>query len=147
MKFYSETLDKVFDTEDELVKAEAEIQTTNTKKDEAHAKIIDATNVYEDACKEYDKVRAEAKKILEDSENKAAKIIDEANDNVAKMLDEAYEKLSKAREAKLKAIDDYNEISSKKCSKCVTKTFKDKDYDELIDHIDSWLADLYKALI
>lgn len=99
MKFYSEKLNKLFDTPEALTAAEEEAtnkQTELTKKELSQA-IEKADAALDEAYKNYDEVR-----------NAAAKILDESNKQVEQMLKDAKKKITVAEQERSNAIVQFN---------------------------------------
>ena len=121
MKFYSEKLNKNFDTIPELEKAEADFDRESKAKTEAiktdNHKTLKAelTNQLEhleealtEACNQYNNIKKEAKKILDKSEVDAAKIIEDANKQVEEMLKTPREKIKTLSDKRFGLITKYN---------------------------------------
>ena len=101
MKYYSEILDKKFDSEKELVKAEEEHKAELTKKEEAKALVKKESSEVEDAFKARNAARhAYNEKLVE-----ARKIYNEA---LRKAKDEFEASLKESTEALEKAEADYD---------------------------------------
>ena len=99
MKFYSEKLNKLFDTPEALTIAEEEAtnkQTELTKKELSQA-IEKADAALDEAYKNYDEVR-----------NAAAKILDESNKQVEQMLKDAKKQITVAEQERSNAIVQFN---------------------------------------
>lgn len=109
MKYYSEKLDKIFTTEEELTEAE----TLATKKEEEKKnnelvtkrqkkllarRIDEAEEALSTAYTEYHKVAREANKVIEEAKQKAKE-----------MLKPAEEAVKEAEKNKWKALTDFNE--------------------------------------
>jgi hypothetical protein len=102
MKFYSEKLNKLFDTEAALKDAE-KILEKECKKHELgkralSQKIEEAEVALEEAYVNYDKVREEA-----------ARILDESNKQVIELLNTAKGKITEAEKARTDAIVAFNQ--------------------------------------
>jgi len=102
MKFYSEKLNKLFDSEKELKSAEKafdekNLVTENTKK-ELSKRIEAAEDAVDAAHKNYEVVKQEA-----------AKLMDESNKQIANMLNEAKEKITSAEKDRTDAIVAFNQ--------------------------------------
>ena len=102
MKFYSETLNKLFDSEKELNAAEKafndkNLQKENTKKELSQK--IEAAEVAVDAAhKNYEATRQEA-----------AKLMDESNKQIVKMMNDAKAQITAAEKARTDAIVAFNQ--------------------------------------
>lgn len=102
MKYYSETLKRLFDTPEEL--AEHEIAYARDKaKDELSKKVL--SKKIEDA----DKLVDSAYKEYEDAKSRATEILEKSNQQVADILNEAKAKISKAEKERTNAIVAFNQ--------------------------------------
>lgn len=154
MKFYSETLKKLFDSEEELLKEEKKAEESAREEQErknqisinkkaAATKVEIATEEYDKAADAYEKKKKEALKILDSAEDEAAKIFDKANAEAQKILNEADKSLKEARINKLNAISEFNrEYGPYKT--VLTKENAEKEYNRFIDDIDTWINKLYR---
>ena len=102
MKYYSETLTKLFDSEKELKAAEKafedkNLQKENTKK-ELSQKIEAAETALDAAHKNYEAVREEA-----------ARLMDESNKQILKMINDAKAKITEAEKNRTDAIVAFNQ--------------------------------------
>lgn len=92
MKYFSETLNKLFDTEDALNKAENELKAKNESIAEQKKKYATAIEEAEKNAKAsyeaYESVKKDANKILSDARQIANSLLKEAKDNVLKAEDE-----------------------------------------------------------
>lgn len=102
MKFYSEKLNKLFDTEAELRDAEKALNDAKVKKELGKREL--AKNI-EDAEANLDK----AYQAYEDAKNEATKILDESNKQVIKILNDAKAKVAEAEKARTDAIVKFNQ--------------------------------------
>ncbi len=102
MKFYSEELQKLFDTEKELKDAEKAFKdrqlVKETTKKELSQKIEDADKAVDDAYKNYEKAR-----------EYAAKLMDESNKEIIKIMEDAKAAIAKAEKARTDAIIAFNQ--------------------------------------
>lgn len=109
MKYYSETLRDFFDTEEELKEKEAlqEEQMMKKEKREVALKkekkeLAEAIDILDDKIndkiEEYEKVKEEALKLVEDAKKQAEAMLKPARENI-----------TIARKAKYEAIKDFNE--------------------------------------
>ena len=103
MKFYSEKLDKLFDTEKELVVAEKEAIAAEEKKSEAAKSKKSEAKVVEDAFKarnaarrEYNTKLVEARKIYNDAVVAAKKVFNDTIPEITSVKDNAEESYSAA---------------------------------------------------
>lgn len=101
MKYYSETLKKLFDTPEQLQEAENEVilanQKTELTKKEMATAIERAEIKLDEAYKNYEAVREEA-----------ANILDTSNKQVEKMLKEAKQVITSAEQERANAIVEFN---------------------------------------
>lgn len=102
MKYYSEVLKKLFTSEKELKAAEKtfedkNLQKENTKK-EMSVRIEAAEEALDAAHKNYEAVREEA-----------AKVLDESNKQVIKMMNDAKARITAAEKARTDAIVAFNQ--------------------------------------
>lgn len=102
MKFYSETLNKLFDSEKELKDAEKAFEDKNLLKENTKKELSVRIEVAEEALdaahKNYEAVREEA-----------AKILDESNKQVIKMMNDAKAQITEAEKARTDAIVAFNQ--------------------------------------
>lgn len=101
MKYYSEKLDKIYNTEEELNKAESAAEEEKalvevTRKDLAK-KVDEANSRIEEAYENYNKAKIEAKKIA-----------DEAKQKIQEILEPAKKEIKGAEYAKVEAIKEFN---------------------------------------
>lgn len=119
MKFYSETLDKVFETEKECLKAERDFALEQKKKEEER-------KTQEEKAKEEKALISKQKKECADkiakaeeelriaqenykvAQDKAAQILEESNKQVTDLLNTAQEEIKKAQRAKRDAIVEFS---------------------------------------
>ena len=152
MKFYSETLKKLFDSEADLVAAESRDAELKAEEQEKKNKIsaekkIAATKVqlaaeaYEEALDRYNEEKKKALKILDDAETEAAKVLNKANEEAEKILKDAEEKLSKSKSDKFNAVAEFNK-SYGPYKTVLTKEAAEKEYNRFISDIDNWLNKL-----
>jgi chromosome segregation ATPase len=102
MKYYSETLNKLYNSEKELRAAEKaledkNLQKENTKK-ELSTKIEAAEAALDAAHKNYEEVREEA-----------ARLMDESNKQILKMINDAKAKITEAEKTRTDAIVAFNQ--------------------------------------
>lgn len=102
MKFYSEKLNKMFDSEKELIAEEKifddkNLIKENTKK-ELSTRIEAAESAVDAAHKNYDVVRQEA-----------AKLMEESNQQIQNMLNKAKERITQAEKERTDAIVAFNQ--------------------------------------
>ena len=102
MKYYSETLKRLFDTPEELAEHE-NAYARDKAKDELSKKVLSqkieaADKLVDSAYKEY-----------EDAKSRAAEILEKSNQQVADILNEARAKISKAEKERTNAIVAFNQ--------------------------------------
>lgn len=97
MKYYSEVLKKVYDTEEELKNAESSAEKVECSKKELAKKVEQADKRIELAYDNY----SEAKK-------KVNSIIDEANKKIKEVMEPARKEIKDAELAKTEAIKEFN---------------------------------------
>ena len=102
MKYYSEILSKLFDSEKELEAAERAFEDKNLLKEntkkELSQKIEAAETALDAAHKNYEAVREEA-----------AKLMDESNRQILKMINDAKAKITEAEKVRTDAIVAFNQ--------------------------------------
>lgn len=152
MKFYSEILKKLFDSEADLVAAEsrdaqlkAEEQEKKNKisaeKKIAATKVQQAAEAYEEALDKYNEEKKNALKILDDAESEAAKIINKANEEAEKIMNEAEENLRKAKFTKFNAVAEFNKAYGP-YKTVLTPEDAEKEYNRFISDVDGWVNKL-----
>ena len=109
MKYYSEKLDKIFDSEDELKKAEAEKEEKDLIVEKEKTALSTAKKAEAEKVQLTDKEVDEAQENLKVVREKAQAIIKSANKEAESMLKEAYKKLSEAQEHRFTALKEFNE--------------------------------------
>ena len=120
MKYYSEKLNKPFDTEEECVKAEKEFDRQQEQIQKELDEAIAAKKVEDEKLnaskKEMSKTIEEANKKLEEANSvyevakqKATEIINEAKQKANEILGAAREKVRLAQEEKYKAVSAFND--------------------------------------
>lgn len=102
MKYYSETLKRLFDTPEELAEHE-NAYARDKAKDELSKKVL--SQKIEDA----DKLVDSAYKEYEDAKSRATEILEKSNRQVADILNEAKAKISKAEKERANAIVAFNQ--------------------------------------
>lgn len=154
MKYYSETLKKLFETEEELVRAEereekikaeeAKIkEDLSNKKKAAAKKVEEATLAYDRATEEYEKAKKEIYLILKQSEDEAAKILQKANEEVEERLEAEKKKLFDVKKQKMTAIEEFNKNYGPYKTVLTGENAK-KEFERLSNDFDLWLNKLYK---
>ena len=107
MKYYSEILKKLFDTEDELKTAEHEKFIKEEKlKEEKHKKELEKEEL-RGAIEESRNALSECKERYEKAREEAARILEESNEKVEKVLNDAEIPLKNARKVFQDAVTDY----------------------------------------
>lgn len=102
MKYYSETLKRLFDTPEELAEHET-AYARDKAKDDLSKKVL--SQKIEDAEKAVDK----AYKEYEDAKNRAAEILEASNQQVADILNDAKAKIREAEKERTNAIVAFNQ--------------------------------------
>ena len=101
MKYYSESLKKLFDTPEQLQEAETEALLANQKTELTKKELSDAIEKadlkLDEAYKNYDAIR-----------ETAAKILDESNKQVEKMLQDAKQVITTAQQERANSIVQFN---------------------------------------
>lgn len=97
MKYYSEKLNKNFDTEKECIEAEKQLEEKEKKNKETRKEMAllvdDADKKVKEAYKEYEQAQQIAAEILEKSNKEVEDIINKAREKVKKAEQEKYEAL------------------------------------------------------
>ena len=134
MKYYSETLGKLFDKKEDLfaeekahadklakekaefeakeaklkAAAEEEQKTSSRRKKELSDEIEKASTFLDEAYKFYEAERAKAKDILKEAQEKADKILLEAKEEAKNLVSLAEKEVKKASEKKTQAVSNFN---------------------------------------
>ena len=157
MKYYSEILKKVYDTEDSLKAAETEakkkeeanVASKNKKalEEEIEAVIAKLNKAYD----EYDKAKDEAATILDESSKKIDYLnkqitseLEDSNAKAEKLIEEANEKVKAATKEKHDAINRFNEKYGA-YSKKYTGEEARKELDRQNNLFDSWFWDWFSS--
>lgn len=157
MKYYSETLEKLFNSEEELFAAEERAEKLANEEKErknklsadkkmAATKVQLATEEYDKAVDAHEAKKKEVLKELDEAENKAAEIIKKANAAAEKKLDDARNELRKAKIAKINAIKEF-ENSYGPYKTVLTGDAAKKEWEKIessIDEYDRWLNKLFQ---
>ena len=102
MKYYSETLQKLYDSEKDLKRAEKAFEDKNLQKEnskkELSQRIEAAEKALDAAHKNYEEVREEA-----------AKMMDDSNKQIIKMMTDAKSQITAAEKARTDAIVAFNQ--------------------------------------
>lgn len=120
MKYYSETLNKNFDTEEECLKAEHAYKCNQHKADEKLKKVVEEKKAKEqqlaltkkDLAAKVEQASAkvdEANNIYDAAKEKASDIINKAKEEAASILDAARAKVREAEKARYEALATFNE--------------------------------------
>ena len=135
MKYYSEILNKNFDTEQELVKAEEEHKAEQAKKEEAKALVKKESSEVEDAFKARNAARHAYNEKLVEARKTYNEALRKAKDDFEASLKESTEALEKAEadyDTRLKAFQKAHpegyHITLKDGDNVVTYTSKPNDY-------------------
>ena len=120
MRYFSDKLNKFFETEEECKNAEKETADVTENKDTCECKVKDTPiaskevsqkSVKKQLLTNIDSCRNAVDKAYSDYEiakDKAAKILEESNKQVEDILNPAKDNIKKAQEAWYKAIDEFN---------------------------------------
>lgn len=127
MKYYSEKLDKMFDSQSELFKAEKAESTQEKKLNKEKLDI--AKEMYDKKCKE-------ASDILEKAREKAEEYIKQAKELYIKAADVYDEAADKAVEIYTSAKKKYDEATNKYDTN--EKLSTSELFDEILDFIRNW---------
>lgn len=109
MKYYSELLNKPFDTEKECLQAEKEFKRQQAKETATKSAISADKKFMASKIEEANIKLKEANENYKLARNKAAEILEKSNKEVEVILDEAKEVVRKAEQAKLEAVRAFNE--------------------------------------
>ena len=142
MKIYSEILNKMFDTEDECVKAEEEYQIEQERKEAEKKAAVQAVSKEK-------KELASAVELAEEALNKAydeyeiakeeaRKIMEESNKQMLEILNPARDKIKQAQKEKYNAISNFN----KKFGLYTAQYTGEKALKEF-RRASSWLTDVF----
>ena len=170
MKYYSDKLDKLFDTKEQLFKeekmyddklafekaqleakevqlkaeAEAEQKATSKRKKELSDEVEKATKHLDEAYKFYEAERAKAKDIYSEAQKKADEILKKAKKEADELIDIAEKEVKKASEKKTLAISEFN----KEFGPYKTVITGDKaidEYNKMIRNIDNTFAKFWDS--
>lgn len=136
MRYYSDELKKLYDSEEDLVKAESEAKQTQKLAEESKktlAKNIECANArVEEAYEKYEQVKQQA-----------SDIIKEARDKVTNILTPAKKEIEDAEHAKAQAIQKFN---SKYGVYTTTYTGDkaEKEYNRIVNHFNNIFKDAWK---
>ena len=109
MKYYSELLNKPFDTEKECLQAEKEFKRQQIKENATKSAISADKKFMAGKIEEANIKLKEANENYKLARNKAAEILEKSNKEVELILDEAKEVVRKAEQTKLEAVRAFNE--------------------------------------
>ena len=157
MKYYSEILKKVYDTEDSLKAAETEAK----KKEEANVAFKNKKALEEEieaaiaklnkAYDEYDKAKDEAAAILDESNKKIDYLnkqitseLEDSNAKAKKLIEEANEKVKAATKEKYDATAKFNEKYGAYIKKYTGEEAR-KELDRQNNLFDSWFWDWFSS--
>lgn len=134
MKYYSDVLNKIYDTEEELVEAEKaferEKKDREAAKEAGEAAISVAKEVLDKVAKEYELAK-----------DKAAEILDTSNKEVEKIMKDAEDAYKKAEEAYFRALWDqkkkFGTYKAKEKAISTCKTFS--ELSKLMEEITKYL--------
>lgn len=113
MKYFSEVLNKTFDTEDELVKAEEQYEVEQKEKEERANKertlISKEKKAGADLIKKADDEVSIAQEKFNETKKEAQKILSDAYKKAEEMIRTSSKELSVAQEKRYKALREFNE--------------------------------------
>ncbi len=134
MKFYSDKTKKLYETEDELKAAEAELQ-----------ELTDSRELTKKQLAKKVEAARDREKLAEEAYSKTEKQVEELIENTKKQIDELYDKptkeLREAQEEKLKAIREFNEKFGAYTVSYSAEEI-DKEFNRLLKSITNW--DIFK---
>ncbi len=136
MKYYSEKLNKFYDSVDECTKAEKEedLKQSNISKQKK-----ELSKAIEDA----DNKLKEANKLYHIAQDKAKEILEKSNKEIHNILDVAEENVKKAEEEKLNAIIKFNkEFGSYKVA--LTNEDAVDAFDRSFERFDKTIKNIFK---
>lgn len=109
MKYWSELLQKPFDTEKECLQAEKEFKRKKAQEDATKSAISADKKFMAGKIEEADKKLKEANESYKLAKNKAAEILEKSNKEVETILEEAREVVRQAEKDRLEAVRAFNE--------------------------------------
>ena len=142
MKYYSEKLDKMFESEKELLDAEAQLQAKELKAQQTEKTKKELAKAIENA----DEKINEANKLYEIAQQKAADILEKSNKEAKKVLDDAKEKVKQAEDEKLKALIEFNKRFGT-YSKTITGEKAAEEYKKAVDRFNNSFESVFKDFL
>lgn len=153
MKYYSDLLDKMFNSLEECESAEdaynkelkekenqikEETQKASKEKKIISNKIEEADKNLDLAYNDYEIAKNKVKELLKESDNKIKDILDEYNNKAMEILNPAKQAIKTAQEEKFKALSEFN----KKFGTYTINYTGDKAYNEY-KRISSWINEMF----
>lgn len=146
--FYSDVLNKYFDSEEECKKAESEHALAKRAEEEKKNEISKQKKVLADDIEKAEKeldaayskleiAREESDRIYSDAKASVNQIYKEANEKVKILMDEAKAEVRKAQQNKVEAVKKFNEKFG-----VYTTTYTGNKALEEIRRVNSWINDL-----
>lgn len=109
MKYWSELLQKPFDTEKECLQAEKEFKRKKAQEDVTKSAISADKKLMASKIEEADKKLKDANENYKLAKNQAAEILEKSNKEVQEILDVAKESVRQAEKDRLEAVRAFNE--------------------------------------
>lgn len=135
MRYYSDELKRIYDTEEELVKAELEAkkekELSEVTRKQLAKKVEEADEKIDKAYEEYEAVKQEIQKI-----------VDETNEKISNMINSAKKNVKDAEDERLVAIKDFNSKYG-----VYTETYSGdkatKQYNRIVNHFNSIFENVF----
>lgn len=135
MRYYSDELKRIYDTEEELVKAELEAkkekELSEVTRKQLAKKVEEADEKIDRAYEEYEAVKQEIQKI-----------VDETNEKISNMINSAKKNIKDAEDERLIAIKDFNSKYG-----VYTETYSGdkatKQYNRIVNHFNSIFENVF----
>lgn len=97
MKYYSEKLNKLFDTQSELIECENAYVEAKSNETLRKEKLEEALNKYNERKKEVNKILDEAEEKAKELYKQICELYDQANDKASKLQEEASKEYNEAK--------------------------------------------------
>lgn len=107
-KYYSESLNKYFDSAAECLKAEAEFEEKKIAEEKKQNEVSKRKKAMADAIERADIAIEDAYNDLAEAKEKARKIMEESNKEIEEILSAAKKAVTDAENSKIKAISEFN---------------------------------------
>lgn len=135
MRYYSDELKRIYDTEEDLVKAELEArkekELSEVTRKQLAKKVEEADEKIDKAYEEYEAVKQEIQKI-----------VDETNEKISNMINSAKKNIKDAEDERLIAIKDFNSKYG-----VYTETYSGdkatKQYNRIVNHFNSIFENVF----